>query len=423
MASATAGLAAITAALALSACGQDTAAKPSPSPTASQDEHDPAEVAAPAPRLVITYDGGVQVLDALSLELVADLPLSGFNRINPAGDERHVFVSTEGGFKLLDTGVFASAHGDHAHYYAGAPVLEEGLAYEAKQPGHVVAHDGLTALFDDGTGHVDVLDSDDLDESVREYDAPAAHHGVAVALPDGSLVVSQGTEEARSGIVVLDAAGAQVAASSDCPAIHGEAVAAGEAAVFGCQDGALVYKDGAITKIPAPAPAGGLSSLYGTEDSPVVLGDYDTEGQPMDQVSLTDTAGGAIKLVKLPTAYYGFNDSGFTDDGRAFVLGLDGKLHFIDVTSGVVTGSYPVISPWQAPAEWQAAAPKVVLVEGMIYVTDPANKAIVAVDPATGEVWKSGTLTVAPLEITGVTGEGAGEHEHGDHDDEDEHDE
>ncbi|MDR1118714.1 MAG: hypothetical protein LBL01_05405, partial [Bifidobacteriaceae bacterium] len=98
---------------ALAACGQaadrqtaaDTASATPPAAEAETPASDAAEVSAPAPRLVVTYEGGVQVLDALTLALVEDIPLDGFNRLNPAGDGRHVFVSTAGGFRVLDTGV------------------------------------------------------------------------------------------------------------------------------------------------------------------------------------------------------------------------------------------------------------------------------------------------------------------------------
>ncbi|MDR1188872.1 MAG: hypothetical protein LBK95_15735 [Bifidobacteriaceae bacterium] len=417
------------AALGLSACGQNPEASPSASPspslepTAEPDEHvesDAAELAAPAPRLTITYEGGLQVIDALSLELVADLPLDGFNRVNPAGDERHVFVSTEGGFKLLDTGVFAVAHGDHAHYYAADPVLEDGLAVQAAAPGHVVPHDDLTTLFDDATGHVTVLEADDLGEPVRQYDSPAAHHGVAVALPDGTLVASRGTEAERTGIVVLDGSDAQVAESDQCPGIHGEAVAADEAVGFGCEGGAIIYADGAITFAPAPAPEGRISTMAGNEASPVLLGNYAVTGSeaPATSVSLVDTATATVRALDLGTPYAGF---AITDDAAGLVLGTDGKLHVLDLAAGVETASYQIIDPFELPEDWQAPRPRLAVLEGMVYITDPSAKAIHVVDPSDGQIWKSGALSVVPNEIAGVTGEGAGEHDH-DHGDED-HDE
>ena len=95
----------------------------------------------------------MRILDATTLETVADLPLAGFNRLNAAGDGRHLLVSTQGGFRVLDAGAWTEPHGDHAHHYTSAPRLTDVL-HPAEEPGHVVVHDGHTALFDDGTGEV-----------------------------------------------------------------------------------------------------------------------------------------------------------------------------------------------------------------------------------------------------------------------------
>ncbi len=52
---------------------------------------------------MVTYDGGIVVLDASSLEVLADFELDGFNRLNSVGDGRHVGVSTSGGWALVDS--------------------------------------------------------------------------------------------------------------------------------------------------------------------------------------------------------------------------------------------------------------------------------------------------------------------------------
>ena len=171
------------------------------------------------------------MLDATTLEVLADESLEGFNRLNPAGDGRHFLVSTQGGFQLLDGGAWAEPHGDHDHYYTADPQLTD-VVFPAETPGHVVAHAGRTVLFDDGTGDVTAFDSahvadDDLEPS--GFSTPDAHHGVAVELTDGTMLVSDGTEDSRSGVRILDADGEEIAARDDCPSVHGETVAAGEA--------------------------------------------------------------------------------------------------------------------------------------------------------------------------------------------------
>jgi outer membrane protein assembly factor BamB len=385
------------------------------------------EVATAKPRLVLTYDGGIQVLDADTLELVADLPLEGFNRVNAAGDNRHVMVSTTGGFRVLDAGTWSEPHGDHSHSYTSDPVLTD-VTWSAEKPGHVVPHEGRTALFDDGTGTITVLDSGEVADAgaeVRELTTPSAHHGVAVELADGTLVVSEGTEDARTGIRVLDAEGTEVAASAECPGVHGEAVAADEAVVIGCEDGAVVFAGGSIQKVAAPDAYGRIGNQAGTEASPIVLGDYksdpDAELERPTRVSLIDTRDASLRLVDLPSSYT-FRSLARGDDGEALVLGTDGSLHVIDPESGTLVRSIPVVDAWEEPDEWQSPRPAVTVLDGTAYVTDPAANAVHAVDVVTGEVWLSATLNVTPNELTTASGQ-VDPHASGDHAHADEHDE
>ena len=411
---AAAGLGAALSLVLLAACAAEGDPAGSESASASADAHDhespeATEAQARTPRLAVTYDGGVLVLDAMSLETVGEIELEGFTRLNPAGDERHLMVSTTGGFQALDLGSWAEAHGDHSHYWTADPILTD-VTYEASEPGHVVVHEGRTALFDDGTGLVRVLDSAhaaEADAAAREYTTPSAHHGVAVELTDDTLVVSEGTEDARTGIRVLDGDDKEIAASDECPGVHGEAVAADEAVVIGCEDGAVVYADGKITKVTSPDDYGRIGNQAGTEASPVVLGDYkkdkDAELERPTQVSLIDTRSGDLQLVDLPSSYT-FRSLARGDDGEALVLGTDGQVHVIDPESGELTTSIPVIDEWEEPVEWQEPRPAILALDGSVYVTDPANDSIHAVDVETGEVWKSAELGVTPNELNGVTG-------------------
>lgn len=410
----------------LAACGQasDSASTPSPSASssasASAPDEDglPAEAAGPGPRLVLTYDGGIQVLDAQTLELVSDLPLEGFNRINAAGDGRHALVSVAGGFQVLDAGTWAEPHGNHDHFYRAAPALTD-VTYAAAKPGHAVVHEGRTALFDDGTGKVVVLDSAELAggldaaTDVREFTSPDAHHGVAVELTDGTFVVSVGTEDARTGIQVLDAEGAELASSDECPGVHGEAVAAGEAVVIGCEDGALIVRDGTITKVQSPDAYGRIGNQAGSEESTVVLGDYksdpDAELERPTRVALIDTVDGDLRLVDLPSSYT-FRSLARADDGTALVLGTDGAIHVIDPDKAELTTSVPVIDAWEEPLDWQQPRPAILALDGSVYVTDPATKRVLAVDVESGKVWREATLTVTPNELSGGTGQAPSAH-------------
>lgn len=417
-----AGAALLIASVALTACGTSsasTAPSTDASPDATADEHEPgsagaAEADARTPRLAVTYDGGILVLDATTLDVVSTHELDGFNRVNAAGDGRHVLVSTEGGFAPLDLGTWSEGHDDHDHHYTAEPRLHEVLV-AAEHPGHVVVHDGLTALFDDATGTVTVVEADTWDEqveagevtAVRTYTTPTAHHGVAVASADGSLVVTEGTEEARTGARLLDAADAVVAESDACPGVHGEAVAAGGVVTLGCQDGALVVRDGAVLHVASPDAYGRMGNQSGSEASGVVLADYkvdpDAELERPTRVALVDTDEARVALVALPSSYT-FRSLGRGEGGEALVLGTDGSLHVIDPETAQLTRSIPVVEAWEEPTQWQDPRPALLVLDGLAYVTDPAGREIHVVDVAAGEVVTSAGLPATPNEIAGVTG-------------------
>lgn len=367
----------------------------------------PVSNSAATPRLTVSYDGGVLVLDAATLETVDDVTgIDGFTRLNPAGDGRHVFVSGSGAFTALDAGTWTSG----SEHFTSTPALTD-VKFDATTPGHVVRHDGKTVLFDDGTGKVEIFESAALLEGEKPetdtYTTPEAHHGVAVELSDGALLTTLGNEDERTGIVVLDADRKEIVRNEECPGVHGEAVAADETVVVGCQDGLLIYRDGAITKVQSPDAYGRIGNQAGDEDSPVLLGDYkvdpDAELERPTRVSLTDTVTGELTLVDLGTSYT-FRSLGRGPAGEAIVLGTDGALHVIDVNSKSVTQTIPVVDAWEEPVEWQEPRPALFVHEGTAFVSDPAKNSIHAVDLSTGEVTQTGELAHTPNELTGVTG-------------------
>lgn len=395
-------------ALLLTACGGDDPPARSQS-TSSPREDGAQEVQEAESRLVATYDGGVMVLDGESLEVVETFELDGFTRVNPAGDGRHVLVSAGDAFQVLDTGAWSTAHGDHEHHYVGDPALT-GVEFEADHPGHVVRHAGTTVLFSDGSGRIEIFQPEELADGAPETEVVTAdlpHHGVAVQLANDELLVTLGDETTRTGAKVLDAGRAEIARSEDCPGVHGEAVADDETIVVGCENGVLVYRDGAFTKIPSPDPYGRIGNQAGTDDSTVVLGDYkvdpDAELERPERVSLIDTATNTLQLVDLGVSYT-FRSLARGPQGEALVLGADGAIHVIDPVSAQVTGTIPVIGAWTEPADWQQPRPALVVDGETAYVTDPAASEVHAVDLAAGAVVTSATLPQIPNELAGTKG-------------------
>ncbi|MFT0846557.1 hypothetical protein VR010_02245 [Actinomycetaceae bacterium L2_0104] len=418
--------------LTLSACGNqadNSSADASASVTDHDHDHDHdseggntgTEAAAQTPRIAITYDGGVAVLDAHSLETEGELELAGFNRLSDAGDGRHVAVSTTGGWALLDAGTWSQAHGDHSHYYTADPSLSD-VIVEAEEPGHVVVHDGLVALFDDGSGKTTVVEASGWEEAaehghvhpVREYTAAEPHHGVAVANSEDELLVTRGNDEERTGAMILDKDDNEIVANDECPGVHGETAfenSSDEASiVLGCEDGALVFHGDHAHKLAAPDEFGRIGNAFSSDGSDVVLGDYKTDpdaGLGLEQIALIDTAADTITPVDPfadSDAVYTWRGLGRGGEGEILVLGTDGSLRVLDPATGEEQRSIKVIDEWEVPEEWQTAHPALIELAGMAYVTDPANKTIHAVDYNGGEVWKSVEVGVEMNEVVGVTG-------------------
>jgi hypothetical protein len=226
-------------------------------------------------------------------------------------------------------------------------------------------------------------------------------------LEDGTLLTTVGTEESRSGAIALEPKGSsfeQVAANDACPGIHGEGTAAEEAVVFGCEDGALLYRDGAFEKLQAPDEYGRMGNAYVSETSPLIVGDYNTdpdaEGYLLDTVTLIDTEKSTLKPVALPEGVeYTFRDVARGPEDLAYILATDGSIHVLDPATGEITEEFPVVKPWEGPAEWQDPHPAIKVNGDIAYVTEPAANAVHAVDLTSGEITATVELDEQPNEI------------------------
>lgn len=350
-------------------------------------------------RIALTYDGGLLVLNAADLSTVADLPKAGFLRVNSAADpDGHVMVTTPEGFQVLDTGLTS-----------GTAELTD-VIFPASEAGHVTPHAGRTALFADGTGDITLFDTDAVNGTslpeVRTVTSPAAHHGVALQLSDGRLLATIGTKDGRSGVRVLDATGTEIARNEQCPAVHGEGAMKDEVVMFGCENGVLLYTDGAFVKLPAPDAYGRTGNAYVSDTSAIAVGDYrndpDPEGYLLTSLIFVDTVARTSSVVPLPAgASYTWRGVDRDAKGDVIVLSSDGRLYRLDQT-GTVLDSWPVIDPWTGPVKWQDPHPALTVVGETAYVTAPASNTIVAFDLATGAPTATGTLARTPNEIAVV---------------------
>ncbi|GGS61873.1 hypothetical protein F2B00_11305 [Streptomyces parvus] len=381
----------VAASMALTACGgngnDDTPAGAEPKKQKS------SEAAAVGNPIVASYDGGLYVLDGETLKLAKTIELPGFNRVNPAGDKEHVVVSTDSGFRVFDATrqEFTDAE------------------FKGSKPGHVVRHGGKTVLFTDGTGEVNVFDpaglSDGKKPDGRTYTSAKPHHGVAIELAGGELVTTLGTEEKRTGALVLDKDNKEIARSEDCPGVHGEAAAQDEAVGFGCEDGVLLYKDGKFTKVDAPGDYARTGNQAGSDVSPILLGDYktdpDAELERPTRISLIDTRTAKMKLVDLGTSY-SFRSLARGPHGEALVLGTNGILHVIDPETGKVEKKIEAVGDWTEPLDWQQPRPTLFVRDHTAYVSDPGKRQLHSFDLESGEKQAFVTLPKGTNELSGT---------------------
>lgn len=383
---------------ALAACSSTPAGSTDAAPSASSE-------ATAGPRVALSYEGGILVLDGDTLETIADFDSEEFTRLNAAGDGRHVMVTMSEGFQVLDTAAGTSEDAELTD-----------LVFEADAPGHVVRHGGKTILYADGTSDTTIFETAALSDSDGELpetetvEGVEAHHGVSVVLEDGTFLTTVGNADGRNGIVVQNEAGDVIAESDQCPGVHGEGTAADEAVVFGCENGALLYRDGEIVKLDAPdQPYGRMGNAYVSETSPLVVGDYksdpDAEGYFLQAVTVIDTEAATLEVVDLPEGVeYTFRDIARGPGDLAYILSADGSVHVFDPETRELVDAFPVVAPWEGPVEWQDAHPAIVVDGDIAYITEPASNEIHAVDLTTGEVIASATLEVTPNEIAVAAG-------------------
>ena len=414
--------------LALSACGSGADGGASDgggeeAGAAESPSSDRTEVGALSPRIVLAHEGGVVTLDSADGSVLNETPVEGYVRLNPAGDGRHVAVSASDAVTMYDTGLLAQGHGDHFHYYVQDPALTD-LSLEAPMPGHVVPHGDRTAIFADGTGDITVIDPTVLGEGqldvLEETATEDPHHGVAVPLSDGGLLTTQGTEDARSTVQVLDADGKVVAETDDCPGVHGEAAAqpteSGDVISLGCENGSVIYRDGEFHKVAIDGDYQRSGNQKGHEDSPIVLADHKVEAEPAGgierptEIALIDTRDGTRQLVDLGSPYW-FRSLDRGPDGEALVLTYDGELNILDPDSGEILHEVPVTGEWEEGENWQEAGPMLSVADGTAFVVDPEAKKLSMVDVASGEVYRELDLPVVPHEIQVTTGTASGEYE------------
>ncbi|APT92950.1 hypothetical protein CPHO_08675 [Corynebacterium phocae] len=373
------GLAATT--LLLGGCTTATEPQTQPDPT-DTDHARPAaadgftgeagheEVQALPNRVAITARGVVITLNPFTGEELGKAEVPGNLQLSPAGDGRHVLITSGEQVSVLDVGLVAKPHGQHFHYYVAPPELLD-TTLKAPHAGAINSNEGHTAVFSDSTGIVKVFESAHLgnkDLTEAAFDTGAAHAGVALPFADGTVVTSRGTDSQPAELVHMDRAGSVIGSGHPCPEASGVATVAPGVAAFGCAKGVALFAGGKFSTVPLEP---GASDLAGSAESSVVLA-----GNPgARSFTLLDTKEHNARTVELDSAI-GPHSLARGPLGEALVLASNGTLTVYDADTGQYKDSL------QATAAWDdsAAAAQLISADGYAFIIDPAQQELVVVD-------------------------------------------
>ncbi len=278
-----------------------------------------------------------------------------------------------GEVRLLHLGLTQEDHGDHKHWVTGKPTLGP-VVLQGLRPSHVNAGAGQLAVFFDGDGAVRTLTPHATASPVVERLADRAHHGIAVPLAGGRLLISIPASEGTlpRGMQLLDSAGKPQTRSPHCGAQHGD----GHHQLrflFGCDNGLLLYDDQRQTfeLLPYPADAGKrmVRNMVGTPIAPRFVAGFgpsallliDLDPQKMIPVPLP-----------APVLHYGWDA---TKPDQVYALLHSGELLALNARSGQILNRTALLPPWQpaAAGETSPPVPKLAASAGRIAVVDPRS--------------------------------------------------
>lgn len=226
-------------------------------------------------RIVINESGSnnVYVLNANNFETLGQFALlnapSGL-KTSPDGRYALALQRSQNTVEIIDTGVYAEAHGDHFHLHSEEPSLLNDT-YTSTAPTHYDLAEHQTVLFFDGNtdaglnAEFKILDDATIANAseIASYSFNYAMHSTAQVF-DKHVFTGTKTDPAVSGlpneISTLELHGdhfhGPTVANVTCPSLHGSAQSETHVA-FACDDGIVVISDPGVspqyTKIANPS--------------------------------------------------------------------------------------------------------------------------------------------------------------------------
>lgn len=355
---------------AVAGCAADSTPSP-PSATTGDGvavEAGAREADGPLTKLVLVdpATGDTSVYDAIEeveTPVGSHGPVTGLD-----GDGRFAYLKTGEGTTVVDAGAWTFDHGDHYHYFTGAPA--EAATLEAAAAS--VTASNSTVAIRTPSGAIELIDRESLGRRSVEPSALAVPPGVATAVPYGSRLVTVTT---GGRLQVTDDAGTTELAG-ECPQ-PSWAMASRRAAVFGCSTGAVRVtggdKDLTVTAAPYPAdaPAQRPASMEHRDRADVFA------GVAAGNVWVLDSRQRSWTLIPVADAV-ATNTAG---DGTVLVLRRDGTLSAFDTGTRTETARIPL---FPSAIEQNGPQPVVDLDSDRAYVNNAATREVYEIDYADG---------------------------------------
>lgn len=274
--------------------------------------------------------------------------------------------------EFLNSGI--EKHGGHLHVHLAEIAKQQ---FTEAGPTHFYSHDGLNAIFNDGTGSLSIFKDSELENgSGRVLPVATPHHGAMVIYDDHTLAITQKdgsvTGTLPEKVKIIDRFGVTLHEGTIATkGIHGDA-GNGKLAAFGSPDGILiVQQNGAQSLIPYPADFGTswIGTVLGNKALPHFFG-YVASG-----LYKIDPATKKISLV-LKNDNSNIHQYMLDTDGKnLYVLLTDGTLKIFDavtaqlkkegkITAAIAAGATAIQKPYFAVSR------------KCVYVTDQAAGAV-----------------------------------------------
>ena len=390
----------------------------------------------------------ISVFDLDDSELVGQFSTTyAGSRITASAGYRYLVITNRenGHTGFIDGGLWREDHVAHLHDYEQAPATID-FHIDSNQPTHVVKHEGLMAIFNDGNADtstnasVNLLTDENItaaktDSEVITFDMNM--HGVAEPRGDFILTtVRRDDATSTSSAKILpdqvavyhkhgDEYEQDVIFDTTCPNLHGAAQSENFVA-FGCGDGVFLAKDDGhdfdVSKIANldNFDTRRVGSLYGHHSHNALIGVASARGTTPLLVTVDATKGAMSAIDWQPQTDAAPVSYGFSVDGDVFVI-LDNQGYLTLLKSHLHNGE----------TEWEFAS-RVDFTEQDVstmpdgqsfslvmsqhadtaYISDPIANTIVAVDLADGDVTTALSLDFTPANISWLGIKNEEEHAH-----------